>query len=138
MYVLSVRNMLTDLADSGLVTVRPKGNRRLEYGLNKKRWLEFVTGQSFLEIKPLIWVNWISFYRALHTIWQVLNQIEGTESVYLRTSKLREAMEIIVPELIKSGLECPPAPGPEVGPNQYEKEFQDFVLKVLSISRELV
>jgi hypothetical protein len=40
-------------------------------------------------------------------------------------------MEIISREFIKSGLDVPAVPGPEIAPDKYEKEFQNFIMKVL-------
>ena len=129
--VKGVRDVLVDLTDSGLVLTRPKGRRKLEYYLNKKRWFEFITGQNMEEIKTPVWLNWIALYSALSGVWNVLNEIEKTESNYMKSSKLREAMETISTEFSRSGLEHPPVPGPDVNPNEYEKAFENFITKVL-------
>lgn len=129
--VKGVRDMLVDLTDSGLVLTRPKGKRMLEYYLNKTRWFEFITGQNMEEIKTPVWLNWIALYSALSGVWTVLNEIEKTESNYMKSSKRREAMETISIEFSKSGLEHPPVPGPDVKPDEYEKAFESFITKVL-------
>jgi len=129
--VKGVRDMIIDLTDSGLVLTRPKGKRKLEYYLNKKRWFEFITGQNMEEIKPPVWLNWIALYSALNGVWNVLNEVEKTDSSYMKSSKLREAMETITTEFSRSGLEHPPVPGPDVKPDKYEKEFQSFITRVL-------
>jgi len=49
----------------------------------------------------------------------------------MRSSKLRDSMETISREFVKSGLDIPPAPGPEIVPDKYEKEFQNFIMRVL-------
>lgn len=125
------QDTLIELAQSGLVLTRVKGKRKIEYWLSKKRWLEFISGPNADEIKPPVWLNWISLYSALLSVWKVLNEVEETKSDYLRSSKLREAMETIGLEFSKSGLDLPPVPGPEVSPDRYEQEFQTFITIVL-------
>ncbi|MBI4970559.1 MAG: helix-turn-helix transcriptional regulator [Candidatus Omnitrophica bacterium] len=135
--VKGVRDMLNDLISSGLVLTRPKGKRKLEYYLNKTRWFQFITGQNVEEVKMPLWLNWIELFAALENVWNILNKIEETQSGYMRSSKLREAMETISIEFAKSGLELPPLPGPDVKPDRYEKEFQTFITKVLGAEHEI-
>lgn len=131
---LSIRgaqDTLIDLSESGLVLTRVKGKRKIEYWLSKKRWLEFVFRPNLEETKTPVWLNWIALYSALLGVWNILNEAEKTQSDYLRSSKLREAMGTISLEFSKSGLDLPPVPGPEIAPDRYEQAFQAFVTKVL-------
>ena len=104
-----------------------------EYWLSQERWWEFLFGMNFEEIKKPVWLDWISLYSALMNVWSVLNEVEKSKSDYMRSSKLREAMETISLEFEKSQLILPPIPGREVRPARYEEEFQNFIKRVLGV-----
>jgi hypothetical protein len=48
----------------------------------------------------------------------------------MRSSKLRDSLEQVGNEFLKSGLDIPPIPGANVKPNEYEKAFETFIIKV--------
>lgn len=138
------QDALIELSESGLVLTRGAGKRKIEYWLSRKRWLQFITGvnldegaaatewgNTFVWHNTPVWLNWISLYSALLSVWNVLNEVAETKSDYMRSSKLREVMETISVEFLKSGLDLPSVPGPGVGPDRYEQEFQTFITKVL-------
>jgi len=127
----AAQDTLIELAESDLVLTRIKGKRKIEYWLSQERWWEFLFGMNFEDIKKPVWLDWISLYSALMNVWNILNEIEKSESDYMRSSKLREAMEAISLEFEKSRLVLPPVPGREVKPAKYEEEFQNFIIKVL-------
>lgn len=129
--VMAIRDVLFELAGSGLILTRQKGKRTIEYWLSQKRWWEFLSGSNFNDIKMPVWLDWISLFSALDAVWNVLNEVEMTDSGYLRSSKLREAMETISGEFSKSGLDLPAMPNHNVPPERYEEEFQLFITKVL-------
>jgi hypothetical protein len=131
---LSVRgtqDTLIDLSRSGLVLARPKGKRKIEYWLSHEQWWEFLSRRSITEFKNPIWLDWISLFSALSNIWDALNEMtkEGI-SDYMKSSKLRDSMETIGSEFMKSGLDIPPVPGKNVKPQEYEKAFETFIIKV--------
>jgi hypothetical protein len=131
---LSVRgtqDTLIDLSRSGLVLARPKGKRKIEYWLSHEQWWEFLSRRSITEFKKPIWLDWISLFSALSNIWDALNEMtkEGI-SDYMRSSKLRDAMEVIGNEFMKSGFDIPSIPGKNVKPQEYEKAFETFIIKV--------
>ena len=132
---LSVRgaqDALIDLSRSGLVLTRKKGKRKIEYWLSHERWWEFLTKGSIAEIKKPIWIDWISLYSALSKVWAALNELAKEElSDYMRSSKLRDSLEEVGNEFLKSGLDIPPIPGRNVKPSEYEKVFETFIIKVL-------
>jgi hypothetical protein len=128
---MAVWNSLQDLVNSGLVLTRPKGKRRIEYWLSQKRWWEFLTGENFESSQKPLWLDWISLFSALDAVWNVLNEVEVDTSDYMRSSKLREAMETVSLEFANSGLDLPAVPGSNVPPENYEEEFQKFIIKVL-------
>lgn len=135
--VRGAQDALIELAKSGVVFTRIKGKRLMEYWLSQERWWEFLFGMNFEEIKKPVWLDWISLYSALMNVWSVLNEIEKSKSDYMRSSKLREAMETMSLEFEKSQLILPPIPGREVKPARYEEEFQNFIKRVLGVgSRE--
>ncbi|MDH7511990.1 MAG: helix-turn-helix domain-containing protein [Clostridiales bacterium] len=128
---MGARSALVDLSDSGLILTRIKGKRRIEYWVSQKRWWEFLYGVNYEEVSVPVWLDWISLFSALRNVWDVLGEVDKSESEYMRSSKLRESMETINREFVKSGLDVPPVPGPEVPPEKYEKEFQNFIMRVL-------
>src|SRR4030043_1378868 len=131
---LSVRgtqDALIDLSRSGLVLTRQTGKRKIEYWVSHERWWEFLSRRSITEFKKPIWLDWISLFSALSKVWEALNEIskEGI-SDYMRSSKLRDSMETVGSEFLKSGLDIPPIPGKNIKPQEYEKVFETFIIKV--------
>jgi len=131
---LSIRgaqDTLIDLSRSGLVLTRIKGKRKIEYWLSHERWWEFLSRGSITEIRRPIWIDWITLYSALSGVWTALNEIsqEGI-SDYMRSSKLRDSLETVGSEFLKSGLDIPPVPGRDVKPQEYEKAFEAFMIRV--------
>jgi hypothetical protein len=135
---LSVRgtqDALIELSRSGLVLTRVKGKRRIEYWLSQERWWEFLSRGSITNIKKPIWIDWIALYSALSQVWTTLTEIrrEGV-SDYMRSSKLRDSLELVGGEFVKSGLDIPSIPGTDVRPEEYEKAFEEFIIKVFGAS----
>jgi len=129
------QDALIELSRSGLILTRVKGKRKIEYWLSQERWWEFLSRGSITEIKKPIWVDWIALYTALSQVWAALNEISKEEmSDYMRSSKLRDSLEMVGSEFAKSGLDIPPIPGIDVRPEEYEKAFEDFVIKVFGAS----
>lgn len=131
---LSVRgtqDALIDLSRSALVLTRITGKRKIGYWLSQERWWEFLSRGSITEIKKPIWLDWIALYSALSEVWATLNEIskEGI-SEYMRSSKLRDSLDRVGNEFLKSGLDIPPIPGKEVSPEEYEKVFEAFMTNV--------
>jgi hypothetical protein len=131
---LSVRgtqDTLIDLSRSGLILTRTRGKRKMEYWLSHERWWEFLTKGSISEIKKPIWIDWISLYSALSKVWAAFNELskEGL-SDYMRSSKLRDSMETVANEFLKSGLDIPKVPGKHVRFQEYEKAFETFITNI--------
>jgi hypothetical protein len=133
--VRGTQDALIELSRSGLVLTRVKGKRKIEYWLSHERWWEFLSRGSITEIKKPIWIDWIALYSALSKIWSTLNDInrEGV-SDYMRSSKLRDSLEVVGGEFAKTGLDIPPIPGKDVRPEEYEKTFEEFIIKVFGAS----
>ena len=129
--VRGTQDTLIELAESGLVLTRVKGKRKIEYWLSQKRWWEFLSAMTIEDMKVPVWLDWISLYSALMSVWEILQEIEKTKSDYMRSSKLRDAMEAISIEFSKSKLDLPSIPGSGVRPEKFEEEFQNFITKVL-------
>jgi len=129
--VRGTQDALIELSRSGLILTRVKGKRRIEYWLSQERWWEFLSKGSISEIKKPIWIDWIALYSALSQVWASLIEIrrEGM-SDYMRSSKLRDSLEMVGSEFAKSGLDIPPIPGTDVRPEQYEKAFEEFIINV--------
>ena len=135
---LSVRgtqDALIDLARSGLVLTRIKGKRKIEYWLSQERWWEFLSRGRVGEIRRPIWIDWIALYNGLSQIWAALDEMsqEGI-SDYMRSSRLRDSLEAVGNEFLKSGLDLPPLPGKDVRPEEYEKAFEAFIIHMLGAS----
>ena len=134
--VRGTQDALIELSESGFVLTRIKGKRKIEYWLSQKKWWEFLSGMNYSELKTPVWVDWIALFSALRSVWDVLNEVEKTKSDYMRSSKLRQAMEKINLEFSKSGLDLPLVPSKDVMPDHYEQEFQSFISKVLGARSE--
>jgi hypothetical protein len=131
---LSVRgtqDALIELSRSGLVLTRVKGKRKIEYWLSHERWWEFLSRGSIEEIEKPVWIDWIALYSALSTVWAAMNEIIKDEiSDYMRSSRLRDALELVGHEFSRSGLDIPLVPGTDVRPEEYEKAFEAFIINV--------
>ena len=129
--VRGTQDALIDLSRSGLVLTRIKGKRKIEYWLSQERWWEFLSKGSITEIKKPLWIDWIALYSALSQIWSVLNEVsrEGI-SDYMRSSKLRDALEVVGSEFSRSGLDIPSIPGKNLRPQEYEQAFEAFITRV--------
>lgn len=138
---LSVRgtqDALIELSKSGLILTRIKGKRKIEYWLSQERWWEFLSKGSFEEIKRPVWIGWISLFKALLTVWAALLEIGETESEYIKSSKLRDAMELVGNEFAQSGIDIPPIPGRGVRPENYAKAFEDFIMRVFGVEEPMM
>ena len=131
---LSVRgtqDALIELSRSGLILTRVKGKRKIEYWLSHERWWEFLSRGSISGTEKPIWIDWIALYSALSKVWSTLNEMSSEEvSDYMRSSKLRDSMEVVGGEFAKSGLDIPSVPGSDVRPEMYEGAFKEFIIKV--------
>jgi len=131
---LSIRgtqDALIELSKSGFVLTRIRGKRKIEYWLSEERWWEFLSKGSIGEIKKPVWIDWIALYGALSKVWQAIDEIDETTSDYMRSSILRDAMEVVGNECARSGLAITLIPGRDVKPEDYEKVFKEFIMKVL-------
>ena len=135
---LSVRgtqDALIELSRSGLILIRVKGKRKIEYWLSQERWWEFLSRGSISGIEKPIWIDWIALYSALSKVWSTLNEI-GKEGMsdYMRSSKLRDSLEVVGGEFAKSGLDIPSIPESDVSPERYEKAFEEFIINIFGAS----
>ena len=132
--VRATQDALIELSRSGLVLTRILGKRKIEYWISHERWWEFLSRASISEIERPIWIDWIALFSALSKVWIALKEIdkEGT-SDYMRSSKLRDSLELVGNEFAKSGLDIPAIPGTDVRPEMYEKAFEAFLIKVFGV-----
>jgi len=130
--VKATQDTLIELSESRLILTVPRGKRKMEYRLSKDtKWWEFLTGMDYNITKKPIWLNWISLFSALESVWNVFKEVEKTTSHYMKSSKLREAMETISVEFAKSNLGLSVIPGRDTKPEVYEEEFNNFIKGVL-------
>ncbi len=124
------QDALIELSKSSLVLTRVKGKRKIEYWISQERWWEFFSRGSYEELKRPVWIDWIALYGALSDIWETLEELQKTKSEYMKSSKLRDAMEVVGNELARSGIDIPPIPGRDVRPENYKTAFEHFIIKV--------
>lgn len=130
--VKAIQDTLIELSESRLILTVPRGKRKMEYRLSKDtKWWEFLTGMDYNITKKPIWPNWISLFSALESVWNVFKEVEKTTSQYMKSSKLREAMETISMEFAKSNIGLPVILGRDTKPEVYEEEFNNFIKGVL-------
>ena len=129
--VRATQDALIELSRSGLVLTRVLGKRKIEYWISHERWWEFLSKANITEIEKPIWIDWVALYSALSKVWVALNEI-GNEGItdYMRSSKLRDSLELVGNEFARSGLDIPAIPGTDVRPEMYEKAFEAFIIKV--------
>ena len=128
--IRGAQDALIELSKSGLVLTRITGKRKIEYWISQERWWEFLSKGSFEEIKKPVWIDWIALLEALSKVWGTLLEVGETKSEYMKSSKLRDAMEIVGNEFSRSGIDIPPIPGRDVRPENYAKAFEDFIIMV--------
>jgi hypothetical protein len=128
--IRGAQDALIELAKSGLVLTRIKGKRKIEYWLSQERWWEFLSRGSIEADGKPVWIDWIALFEALSKVWDTLDEIQKTKSEYMKSSKLRDAMEIVGNEFARSGIDIPPVPGRGIRPENYEKAFREFITKV--------
>jgi hypothetical protein len=136
--IRGTQDALIELSKSGLILTRIRGKRKIEYWLSMERWWEFLAKSSFEEIKKPVWIDWIILFTALSKVWETLLEIGETRSEYMKSSKLREAMEVVGDEFAKTGIDIPPIPGKDVRPEDYAKAFEDFIIRVFGAQRKLL
>ena len=129
--VRATQDALIELSRSGLVLTRILGKRKIEYWISHERWWEFLSKASIAETERPIWIDWVALYSALSKVWVALNEI-GKEGItdYMRSSKLRDSLDLVSSEFTRSGLDIPPIPGREVRPEAYEEAFEAFIIKI--------
>ena len=132
------QDMLIELSKSGLVRTRIKGKRKIEYWISQKQWWEFLSKESIEEFRKPVWIDWISLLNALLKVWSTLLEIGDTKSEYLKSSKLRDAIELVENDFAQSGIDIPPIPGRDVRPEDYAKAFEAFIIRVFGAQRESV
>ncbi|HET6514340.1 MAG TPA: hypothetical protein VFG09_04210 [Thermodesulfovibrionales bacterium] len=128
--IRGAQDALIELSKSGLVLTRIRGKRKIEYWLSQERWWEFLARGSFEEIRKPVWIDWIALFEALSKVWETLLEIGEMKSEYMKSSKLRDAMEIVGNEFARSGIDIPPIPGRNVRQESYSKAFEEFIIRV--------
>jgi len=71
----------------------------------------------------------LSFSNA--AIWSALTEMGREElSDYMRSSRLRDSLELVSAEFSRSGLDIPAMPGKDIKPKEYENAFESFIVQV--------
>jgi hypothetical protein len=133
LYWLGVQQTLADMADSGLVSVRSKGKRKIEYWISHKRWWDFLaySGQEIAQPK---WLNWSAIYSALWGLWQTVDDLcRGSQSDYMKASKLHDSLEVLEREFTRAGYDLPRIPPAGAPPDLYQKTALQFLGQIFKV-----
>ncbi len=129
LFWLGVQQTLKDLAASGLIHTRKKGNK-IEYWLSQKKWWEFLAPsitKSQNNPKPR-WINWVTIFSALLTTWKTIDELSQTEkSDYLISSRLQDCLELLSKNFMKAGLDVPPSPKSPPSIDQQQKAIRGYL-----------
>jgi hypothetical protein len=134
--VRGVQDALIELSQSGLVLTRVRGKRKIEYWLSQDRWWDFIRGQGTTDEDGPIWVDWIKLFSGLMELWSAVDSAGESDSEYMRSSKLREAFELIREEFARSGLSGIQALPADSPPELVEEEMYRFMTSVLGVENE--
>lgn len=130
---LSIHEALSNLYDSKLGAKRPKG-KRTEYYLPPERWWGFLKTPGLDPDKRPKWVHWMAIFKALSTLWRTVDEIaEGTLSDYMKSSKLKDSIEVVVREFSRAGHDISLAPSPGLTPELHQEMALKFLGKLFSV-----
>ena len=100
-YQKTIQDTLVEMAQSGLVYVRPVGKEK-HYWLKTENWFNFLAGDSN---KTIQWVNWSLLLSALEQIWLKLSNKEFMNlEPLVQSSELRMLMQKIKPKIETAGF----------------------------------
>ena len=123
----SVQQVMSDLADSGLVAVRQIGREKM-YSANRERWYPFLRRKG-LPGSPPRWVEWPMVFIGLSRLVIFFHAMRLDQpSEYMLQSRLVSLMDTLVPVFADSGLavEIP------VGFRGNAKSFSGFVIRLIA------
>lgn len=127
LYWLSVHQALLDVSKSGLVLRKPYG-KRIEYWLPRKKWWEFLAAADFQYASEPQWLDWIAIFAGFSALWRAVDEISlGSESDYMKSSKLQDSLEIVAREFSRAGYYVGALPSMGLPPELH----QQMVLKFL-------
>ncbi|MDX6770042.1 MAG: hypothetical protein SF051_10960 [Elusimicrobiota bacterium] len=130
---LSVHQTLLDLSRSGLVLKKPHG-RRIEYWIPHAKWWQFLTSTDFRHNTAPQWLDWISIYSGLSTLWRTVDAVSsGTESDYMKSSKLQDSLEILAREFSRVGYHVGTLPSMSLSPEQHQKLTLRFLSTIFDL-----
>ena len=99
---MRVQELLVDLADANVVSVRSVG-RTKQYRIDRDKWRSVLMGEQ-----PFMprWINWRALTRGLTAIWRTTWGIEKARADdYIFSSKMRSAMQAARNDLLGSGMD---------------------------------
>ncbi|MFN0117933.1 MAG: winged helix-turn-helix domain-containing protein [Elusimicrobiota bacterium] len=132
LFWLGVQQTLKDLAASGLIHTRKKGNK-IEYWLSQKKWWEFLTpsiSENQHNPKPQ-WVNWVSILSAVLTTWETIDQLSQKQSSdYIISSKQQDCLELISKNFMRAGLDVSPHTKNLSSIDQQQKTILEYLEKI--------
>lgn len=133
LFWLSVQQALLDVSKSGLVLRKPQG-KKIGYWLSRKKWWEFLASTDYRYASEPEWLNWAAIFSAFAALWRAVDGISrGTESDYMKSSKLQDSIEVVAREFSRAGKYTGPLPSMGLPPELH----QQMVLKFLGTILEL-
>jgi len=130
LFWLGVQQILVDLAASGLVQIRSKANKS-EYWIPQKKWWGFLSSQEAETVQMAKWLSWIPIYESLLHLWNFVDELSRSEeSDYMKSSKMKDSLEILSKGFSHAGLEMPSLPKNEISSAFLEKFVNEALGKI--------
>lgn len=135
LFWLGVQNTLSDLAKSGLVLTRSRGEKKVEYWLPQKRWWEFLTA-SVPDVLPR-WVNWLSVFSTLSSLLDAADQLQDDEGLEemkaMSYSEIENHLALIAREFGFSGYDVVPLSIMSMPEDLRKLEILKFLAKIFGV-----
>ncbi len=134
LFWLGIHQTLLDLARSGLVLTRSRG-RKVEYWVSHRKWWDFLASLNIEETPEPKWLNWSAIFSALSVAWKAVDEMAfGTESDYMKSSKLQDSLEIIAQEFSRGGHDIPRIPTMALPPDLHQKTALLFLGSLFGVT----
>ena len=138
LFWLGIQQALLDLSRSRLVQTKAKG-KKVEYWLSPSKWWEFLSAGSYEDPGRPKWLNWIAIFSALSSVWKSVDEIAtGTQSDYMKGSKLQDSLDIVAQEFARGGHDISKLPRPGLPPDLHQKMALRFIGDIVGMGEETV
>lgn len=136
LFWLGIQQALLDLSRSRLVLAKTKG-RKVEYWLFQSKWWEFLSAGSYEDSTRPKWLNWIAIFSALSAAWKSVDEMAtGTQSDYMKISRLQDSLEVVAQEFARGGHDISKLPRPGLPPDLHQKMALRFLGGIAGMREE--